>query len=101
MLKSVDEAKRTIKMDRPTENELKVTNCKSKAIPSAKMIFLNKKDSKNKWKISDDQGTATLEADDESLCKLRDGLADIQNGRGDYFIGTKGQELWFWWHLDC
>jgi hypothetical protein len=99
MLKSNDEASRTIKTDIPTENELKVPNCKKKAISTTKIVLLNKKDNSDYWSISEAPGVVTLEAGDKALGQLKDGLIDIQNNKGDYFIGENGHELWFWWYI--
>jgi len=99
MLKSNDETKRTIKSNIPTENELGVPNCKKKAISTAKIVLLNKKDNNEYWSISEAQGVVTFEAGDNALRRLKDGLTDVQNKKDDYFIGEKGHELWFWRHI--
>lgn len=97
MLKSNGEVRRTIKSTTPTNNELRVPSRIKKAISAAKIVLLNKKDASEYWRISEAQGVVTLEAGDRTLGRLKDGLIDIQNNRGDYFIGEKGNELWFWW----
>ncbi len=99
MLKSSVPTRRTIKSSILTEKELSVPNCKKKAISAAKIVLLNKKDDNEYWSISETQGTVTFEGEDNALRKLKDGLTDIQNNKGDYFIGGKGHELWFWWYI--
>ncbi len=100
MLKSKDESYRTIKLYQTTGHELRVPNCRSRAISCSKLILKNKKDNEDNWNISDQQGIATIVAGDDSLSNLMAGLLDIQRGRGDYFIGTNGHELWFWWYIE-
>ena len=100
MLKSSDEARRSIKINIPTENELRVPGCKKKAISTTKFVLLKKKDNSDCWSIFEEQDAIKLEAGDNALRQLKNGLTDIQNNKGDYFIGTTGHELWFWWYID-
>lgn len=99
MVKSEEESKRTIKLYPTTEYELKVTGCNNRAMPCSKLILTNRKDNDDYWNISDHNGIATIEGGNNSLSKMVGGLQDIQQGQGDYFIGSEGHELWFWWYI--
>ncbi len=100
LLSAVD-ARRTVRLSIPTERELRVPNYNKKADPAEKLVLEFVAQENSLWSLSCKDKKATLKAGRSSLLNLGNGLADIEKGRGDYCIGEKGQELWFWWRLNA
>lgn len=52
------------------------------------------------WELSDTDGVVTLVMGLTHLRALRDAVADMKKGGGDYSIGDDGAPLWVWWFLE-
>jgi hypothetical protein len=87
---------RTIQLSVPTSDQYGVPNCSSKPIAESKLV-INKNEKPDFWKLENKDDKLFLEMGINYIHKLMSGVTDIQNNKGDYFIGSKGQELWFWW----
>ncbi len=100
-LHSNTDARRTILLSVPTKRELRVPNCNKKADPAERLVleFVTKENSC--WSLSGDDQETILRVGRSNLLNLRNGLTDIEDGKGDYCIGEEGQELWFWWRLNA
>jgi hypothetical protein len=98
-LQSDIDARRTVRLTMPTEKELRVPNYNKKADPAEKLLleFVAKENSL--WSLSCEDKKTTLRVGRTNLLNLRNGIEDIEKGKGDYCIGEKGQELWFWWKI--
>ncbi len=94
------ETKRTIDVSMPTASELSVPNYKVKAVSANKLIIVFDPGNDEAWRIISDERKVAFTVGQVGLRKFRDGLLDIQNGKGDYSIGDKGQEVWFWWRIN-
>lgn len=51
----------------------------------------------DKWSFPPDLDPALIEVGSTWLQALREGIAGIPEGRGDYAIGKGSLRLWFWW----
>jgi hypothetical protein len=99
LLQSSTETKRTLRLTAPKDTESAVPDPRSKKkIESVEKLVLQfEAQNDSFWSLTGDKNKLMLRAGRTKLLKLREGLKDIEKGRGDYYIGPKGQELWFWW----
>ena len=97
---SSENAKRTVNISAPKNNQLKVPNCNGK-FRSPPKLFISY-DSKNNeaWDFSEETEKVALSVGKMYLEKIKSGVSDVSQGKGDYSIGEKGKELWFWWSLN-
>ncbi len=51
----------------------------------------------DEWTLTNNEDNLQLDIGAVYLHKFISGIGDIQQGKGDYCIGRKDQELWFWW----
>lgn len=51
----------------------------------------------DQWSFPPDLDPAAIEVGSTWLQALREGIAGIPEGRGDYAIGKGSLRLWFWW----
>jgi hypothetical protein len=52
------------------------------------------------WVLEEpERASILLEVGLAYLRELREAIADIRQGGGDYCIGADGNELWVWWYL--
>lgn len=51
----------------------------------------------DRWSFPPDLDPAAIEVGSAWLQALREGIAGIPEGRGDYAIGKDSLSLWFWW----
>ena len=93
---SPPEVIRTVQLSIPTDKQFSVPNCNSKPIPETKFM-IKKSGNPNSWVLENVDGKLQLEIGTVYLSKFISGIADIQQQKGDYFIGSTQQELWFWW----
>ncbi len=96
LIDSPPEAYRTVQLSVPTDKQFCVPNCKRKPISETKLIIV-KSGIPDEWTLTNNEDKLQLNIGTVYLHKFISGIADIQRGEGDYFIGRKDQELWFWW----
>ena len=96
---SITDSKRTINITHPSNNELRVPNCKAKATAPKKLVFSYAKGAPEAWEIYLENDKLFLSLGENYLEQFKRGILDISQGNGDYSIGTEGQELWFWWRV--
>lgn len=84
---------RTIQLSKPTNRHFGVPGCKRKPLNDEKLVIANA----DQWAIHSNHGTTRLCVSENDISKLRDAVSGIKFGKGDYFIGSPGNELWFWW----
>ena len=94
------DAKRTVNISVPDDNQLKVPNFNDKSSSPLKLVISYKSEYAYAWGFSEENGKVTLSIGREYLEKVKNGFLDIVQGKGDYSIGDKGKELWFWWQLN-
>ncbi len=97
MIKSDDNGKRTVNLFKPKSSELKVPNCKSKAIAVTKITILYEADSPDIWDFRKEDERVFLHTGINQLIKFKSGLQNLGQGQGDYSIGDKENKVWFWW----
>ncbi|RJG17556.1 hypothetical protein D4A39_12700 [Alcanivorax profundi] len=86
-------AKRTVSVTRPVQAQLAVPNCSAKPRVPEKLVL----EVSSKWFISEAKDKIVLGFPAEMAIELENGLRSLSQGDGDYYIGEKGSELWFWW----
>ena len=86
-------AKRTVSVTRPVRKQLAVPNCSAKPWAPEKLVL----EVSSKWFISETEHKVVLGFPVEMAVELERGLQSLSQGGGDYYIGEKGSELWFWW----
>ena len=86
-------AKRTVSVTRPVQEQLAVPNCSAKPRAPEKLVL----EVSSKWFISEAKDKVVLGFPAEMAIELESGLRSLSQGDGDYYIGEKGSELWFWW----
>ena len=97
LINSEIESKRTIVLSAPTKIDLLVPNCKAKAIPLKKLQISNNLSDADAWLLKNEENKVILSLGCNMLNKLKNGIADISEGKGDYSIGIKNDCMWFWW----
>jgi hypothetical protein len=98
-LQSDTDARRTVRLTIPIEREVSVPNFNRKADPAEKLVLEIVAKENSLWSLSGKGKKITLRVGRSHLLTLRDGIDGIEKGKGDYCIGEKGQELWFWWRI--
>jgi hypothetical protein len=96
LIDSPPEANRTVQLSVPTDKQFCVPNCNRKPIAETKLRMV-KSGISEEWSLTKNEDKLQLDIGTVYLHKFISGLADIQRNKGDYFIGRKDQELWFWW----
>lgn len=86
-------ARRTVSVTRPVQEQLAVPNCSAKPRSPEKLIL----EVSSKWFISEAEDKVVLGFPVEMAIELECGLQSLSQGDGDYYIGEKESELWFWW----
>ena len=86
-------ARRTVSVTRPVQEQLAVPNCSAKPRAPEKLIL----EVSSNWFISEAENKVVLGFPVEMAIELDGGLRSLSQGDGDYYIGEKGSELWFWW----
>ena len=86
-------SKRTVSVTRPVQDQLSVPNCLAKPRAPEKLVL----EVSPKWFISEVGDKVLLGFPVEMAAELDIGLQSLSQGDGDYYIGEKGSELWFWW----
>lgn len=86
-------AKRTVTLSEPTKAKLLVPGCGNRPINFKKLIVANS----DRWALSSEQEKAYLFFCNDDVSPLVDAISGIKEGKGDFTIGTPGNELWFWW----
>lgn len=90
-----------VKITAPTKADLRVPNNgdgqAAWIAPAGLRIVLSPLPGEWSFPASADPAVLTLGMD--WLAPLREGIAGMRVGRGDYAIGTRrsGEQLWFWW----
>ena len=91
---------RTLAIQAPTLAILAVPNNRSSAWRSPSKLRLSLSENPAEWSFPESLEPATLTFGWDWLPKLRQGIAGIPHGEGDYSIGGSGSsnlQLWFWW----
>ena len=96
LIDSPPEANRTVQLSVPTEKQFCVPNCNRKPIAETK-LRIKRSGNTDKWALTKNEDKLQLDIGIVYLQKFISGIADIQQGKGDYCIGRDNQELWFWW----
>lgn len=52
------------------------------------------------WDLREEDRQLLLEVGLSSLRELREAVTDLNNGGGDYTIGSDESPLWIWWYCD-
>ncbi|MCW0386532.1 hypothetical protein NB722_001071 [Xanthomonas sacchari] len=90
---------RTLLITAPSKTELGVPNNRrglaAWVAPEKLRFTLSTTD--DHWSFPVDAAPAALEVGSAWLAALREGIAGIANGKGDYAIGKGSHRLWFWW----
>lgn len=93
---------RTISIARPTPEILDVPNNRSAAYVAPAKLLLSFSDTPSQWSFPDSLDPAELTIGADWLPKLRQAIAGIPRGEGDYSTGlSKGGSLrlTFWWQV--
>jgi len=91
---------RTLAIQAPTPAILAVPNKRSSAWQSPSKLRLSLSANPAEWSFPESLEPAALIFGSDWLSKLRQGIAGISHGEGDYSIGVPGGgnlQLWFWW----
>ena len=91
---------RTLAVQAPTPAILSVPNNRSSGWRSPSKLRLSFSATPSEWSFPESSEPAALTLGFEWLPALRQGIAGIPNGEGDYSIGKAGGgnlQLWFWW----
>lgn len=91
---------RVLSVESPTPAILSVPNNRSGASLSPSRLRLTLSANPSEWTFPESLEPATLTFGVDWLPKLRQGIADIALGNGDYSIGNADEgnlQLWFWW----
>jgi len=93
---------RTVAISAPTPKQLGVPNNRSgtAAWVSPTKLRLGLSATAGEWTFPGDLDPAVLSVGADWLPRLREGIAGIPQGRGDYSIGDRkagNLPLWFWW----
>ena len=91
---------RTLTVQAPTLAILSVPNNRSSAWRSPSKLRLSLSASPSEWSFPESLEPAALTFGSEWLPDLRQAIAGIPRGQGDYSIGRPGNgnlQLWFWW----
>jgi len=92
---------RTVSLTGPTRSQLGVPNNLSGQAPwvAPDRLRVMLAANPDEWSFPQQLDPAVLTVGSAWLAQLREGIAGIPNGRGDYSIGErKGSlPLWFWW----
>lgn len=86
-------ARRTVSVAGPVQEQLAVPNCPAEPWAPEKLIL----EVSSNWFISEAEDKVVLGFPIEMAIELESGLQSLSQGDGDYYIGEKGSELWFWW----
>ena len=86
---------RTLQLSTPTSEQYLVPSRRFIPIIESKLT-IQKNENSEFWKIEKIRSKLMIETGTNNLAKLISGVNDVMNNKGDYFIGSKGQELWFW-----
>jgi len=95
-----EDSRRTLNISAPGNDQLKVPNCSDKSRSPIKLVISYRSLDSEVWDFSEENGKLVLSVGVKHLSKFKNGLVDISQGKGDYSIGNKGQELWFWWQAN-
>lgn len=92
---------RTVAITAPTKAQLVVPNNKAglAACVAPEKLRITFSPAPEEWSFPSDLDPAMIRVGSSWLSQLRDGIAGIPEGRGDYAIGDRkgGFPLWFWW----
>ncbi|MBB5884906.1 hypothetical protein DYQ93_03355 [Xanthomonas sp. LMG 8992] len=90
---------RTLLITAPSKAELGVPNNRRglAAWVAPEKLRLTLSTTDDHWSFPVDAEPAALEIGSGWLAALREGIAGIAKGRGDYAIGKGNHRLWFWW----
>ena len=90
---------RSIAITAPTKAQLGVPNNMrgQAAWVAPKKLRLTLSPVADQWSFPPDLNPAAIEVGSTWLQALREGIAGIPEGRGDYAIGKGSLRLWFWW----
>ena len=92
------ESSRTLSVTAPTSTVLAVPNNRSGAPFVPSKFRLSFSDFPSQLLFQESDSTVALSVGSRWLSQLRQAVADIPFGKGDYSIGASGSEkLWFWW----
>jgi hypothetical protein len=99
-LKEKGQGQETLSLSPLTSEVLSVPGCRRKAkqVLFMTIVFDRIGYTKDHWSLASEGEEVRLELGMGCLEQLRTGIADIKQGIGDYLIGNRGEELWFWWH---
>jgi len=90
---------RTLAITEPTPKQLNVPRANASWVAPSR-LRLAWSSGPAAWEFSAELDPATLTFGAHWLVPLRNGIAGICKGQGDYAIGTRkgiGLPLWFWW----
>ncbi|MET0550068.1 MAG: hypothetical protein ABW002_12455 [Xanthomonas sp.] len=90
---------RAITVTAPSKAELVVPNNRRgrAAWVAPEKLRLTLSTANDQWSFPLDVAPAVLEIGSAWLAALREGIAGIPKGQGDYCIGRGSHSLWFWW----
>ena len=93
----------TVKLSEPHPLDVSITNPGSRWYHAHSLEIRYPKDRMDErtWTLAEERGAITLIVGKENLQELRECIADVQQGGGDYALGpddnSGDMELWFWW----
>jgi len=95
-------ASRLVAVVPPTPDVLAVPNNRAAGFVAPKELLLSYSETPSEWHFPSSLEPATLTVGDAFARQLRDGIAGIPSGKGDYSIGTDRRgnlRLTFWWRV--
>ena len=93
-------ASRTVALVAPTAANLAVPGNRSAGIVAANRLRISYSPDLTSWQMPEDAEPAQLSIGPNWLSTLRDAIAGIPRGEGDYSVGASGSgnsQLWIWW----
>ena len=96
MLTEEKNVKRTIQLSTPSEVELSISGCTSKAIPEMKVSLHCEVEEPIDWCIKPYADSMDILCSPFSARGLRESLKKWLSGENDFSFGHNANQLWFW-----